>query len=88
MNTILATLVGLLPASTIAAVIANLITKALANIKDKEKAGKIAEASACVADAAKITAEAVKDCEVTEDEVNQVTDAVTKAVIAIKEAAK
>lgn len=81
-------LLKLIPTETIAALIAEYITKALSKIDNKEKAQAISIAVAACSNAVNICAEAVKDCEVTEGEVNQITDGVKTAITAIVEAAK
>ena len=81
-------LLNILPASTIASWIAGIVTKALTNIKDKDKAALIAAAVASCGKATETTAKAVEDCVVTDEEVNEVTTAITEAVTAIIKAAK
>lgn len=76
------------PANTIAAIIADYVTKALQKISDKEKLAKISDAVGATGNAVRITAEAVHDCEITEAEVDQVSDAIQVAVVKIIEAAK
>lgn len=78
----------LLPASTIAALVAEYLTKALRNIKNRDRAAKISAAVSATADAVKVVGDAVKDCEVTEAEVNNATVAIESAVMSIIEAAK
>ena len=86
MNKLIEIVVGLIPTSTLAAIVASLVTKALANIKDKEKALKVCSAASAVADAAKIASDAAKDCEITEDEVNDISASIQFAVKQIREA--
>lgn len=78
----------LVPANTIAALIAEYVTKALQKIRDKERALKVGAAVSAAGDAVRITADAVMDCEITEDEVDRVGDAIRIAVSKIIEAAK
>ena len=81
-------LLNILPASTIASWIAGIVTKALEKVDDKERAALIAEAVAAVGKATETTAKAVEDCKVTDEEVTEVTAAITTAVTTIIKAAK
>lgn len=76
------------PANTIAAIIAEYVTAALQKIKDKDRMAKVGEAVSATGGAVKIVGEAIHDCEITEQEVNEVGDAVKLAVEKIVEAAR
>lgn len=75
-------------AESIARLIADYVTKALQKIGDKDRAAKIAAATAAVGKATEITANAVEDCKITEEEANAVAESVKLAVEAIIKAAK
>ena len=77
-----------LPASTIAALVAEYVTKALQKIDNKEKAALISKAVAECGNAVTVCGKAVEDCTITEDEANSVADAVETAVTSIINAAK
>lgn len=81
-------IVTIVPANSIAGVIASLVTKALSKIKNKDKLAKISEAVGACGKAVNITAEACKDGEITESEVNEVSDSIEVAVVKIIEASK
>lgn len=81
-------ILNLLPANTIAAFIAELVTKALSKISNKEKAALISKAVADCGAAVQICGKAVEDCKITEEEVNSVSDSIQVAVKSIIEAAK
>lgn len=81
-------LLKLVSADTIAAFIAELVTKALAKIKDKEKAALVSVAVAQCGNAVSVCGKAVEDCNVTDEEVNQIAASVESAVRAIINASK
>lgn len=78
----------LLPASTIAALVAEYVTKALQKIDNKDRAAKISVAVTACGKAVETTGKAVEDCKITEEEVNAVSGDITAAVTAIINAAK
>jgi len=81
-------LIKLIPASTIASLIAEYVTKALQKIDNKERAALVSKAVAECGKAVTVVGKAVEDCTITEAEVNEVTTSVETAVKAIIEAAK
>lgn len=82
------TVLAILPVNTLAALIAEYVTKALQRIKDKERMAKVSEAVGATSDAVKVVAESIHDCEISEAEVNEVSDKIEVAVQKIIEAAK
>lgn len=88
MKTLIKLALKLLPANTIAGIIADYVTQALQKIKDKDRMAKVSEAVSATGEAVKVVGEAVHDCEITEDEVNLVSDKVKLAVEKIVEAAR
>lgn len=85
---IVKTVLTVLPANTLAALVAEYVTKALQKIKDRARMAKVSEAVSATGDAVKTTAEAVHDCKISEEEVNLVSDKIEVAVQKIIEAAK
>jgi len=81
-------LLKLIPASTIAALIAEYVTKALQKIENKERAALVSKAVSECGAAVTVCGKAVEDCTITEEEVDKVSDAIKTAVNAIIEAAK
>lgn len=82
------TVLAVLPANTLAALIAEYVTKALQKIKDKERMASISLAVTATSEAVGVVAESVHDCEITEEEVDRVSDKIEAAVAAIIAAAK
>lgn len=81
-------LLKLLPASTISALIADYVTKALARIDDKHKLALVAVAVRETSEAVCEVSKAVEDGTITEEEVDLVEHEITEAVSAIISATK
>lgn len=82
------TVLAVLPANTLAALIAEYVTKALQRIKDKERMASISIAVTATSSAVGVVAESIRDCEITEEEVDRVSDKIEVAVQKIIEASK
>lgn len=79
----------MLPNGTLSAIIASLVTDAMQkSVKDKEKCAKVCDACSATGDAFTYAANAVRDCAITEEEVDGIADRVRIAVEKIEEAAK
>lgn len=86
-NKVITALIGLVPASTIASIVARCVTQMLQKVKDKEKLSEVSSAVAATSQAVDVIGKAVADCQVTEDEVNTAATAIENAVKAIMSAA-
>ena len=79
----------ILPNGTLSAIIAAFLTDAMQKaVKDKEKCAKVSDACAASGEAFSYTANAIKDCTITEEEVDGIADRVRVAVEKIEEAAR
>ena len=87
-KTIIKTILAVIPENTLAALIAEYVTKAMQKIKDKDHMAKVSAAVSATMLAGKTISDSAEDCEFTEDEVNLVSNNIQIAVQKIVEAAK
>ena len=79
----------MLPNGTLSAIIASLVTEVMQKaVRNKEKCAKVCDACSATGDAFTYAANAVRDCAITEEEVDGIADHVRIAVEKIEEAAR